>query len=217
MPDDSRPARERPIPWMDKQSGHKDTAFTWEMGELILSRIAEGETMKAITAHPRMPAYCTVFRWMQVVPEFGAAVDEARAALAARRLAERDAVRAKRRRGDRGGRPSTFTGPKVDLVFDGIRAGASLSEVLAKPGAPSTRVVYRALQTCPGIRELFVQACDYRAGWLEFQSELVGDAVCRRGLSIAAANAEIRRIIGRRGRLTPKLYRTRPRLKSDRL
>lgn len=195
---------------MDKRSGYRETAFTWAMGELILARIAEGETMKTITAHPRMPAYCTVFRWMQVVPEFGEAVAEVRAALAGRRLAERDALRPKRRRGDRGGRPSTLTGARVDMVLDGVREGASLGQVLAQPGAPSTRVVYRALRTCPGFRALFIQACDYRAGWLEFQTELVVDTVGEGRMGMPAGNAKIRRIMAWRGRVTPKLYRTRP-------
>src|SRR6478609_3017726 len=66
--------RDWPIPPMDKEAGWKETAFTWPMGQLILARIWAGETMTAITADPRMPAYCTVFRWMQVVPEFGEAV-----------------------------------------------------------------------------------------------------------------------------------------------
>lgn len=211
MTTDTRPARQWPIPWMDKRSGYRDTAFTWAMGELILARIAEGESMKAITAHPRMPAYCTVFRWMQVVPEFGEAVAEVRAALAGRRLAERDALRPKRRRGDRGGRPSTLTGAKVERMLDGIREGASLSDVLALPGAPSARVVYRALKTCPGFRAVFMEACDWRAGWLEFQAELVVDDVGDGRMTIPAGNAAIRDIQAWRGRVTPKLYRTRPR------
>ena len=34
--------------------------------------------MKAITADPRMPAYCTVFQWVKVVPEFGDAYRQVR-------------------------------------------------------------------------------------------------------------------------------------------
>lgn len=131
-------ARDRPIPYMDKGSGWKDSAFTWAMGELILARIADGETVKAITADPRMPAYCTVFQWMRVVPAFGEAVAEVRGRLA--------------------------------------------------------------------FREAFVDACAGRNGWLQFQAEMiVPDKVWTIG--IPAANAEIRGLLARKGRLTPKLYR----------
>src|SRR6185437_1403704 len=65
------PARDWPIPPMDKEPGDKLSAFTWAMGRLILQRIADGETIKAITAHPKMPAYCTVYRWIHVHEEFG--------------------------------------------------------------------------------------------------------------------------------------------------
>ncbi|MEW5687067.1 MAG: hypothetical protein AB1942_19270 [Pseudomonadota bacterium] len=203
---------------MDKRSGHRDTAFTWAMGRLILQRIADGDTMKAITADPRMPAYCTVYRWMQVVPEFGDLVSEVRAALAKNRLAERDAWRRLRRRQRRrqtGGRRSTLTGERLDRMLDEIRAGAALSEVVAEPGAPSFKVVYTALRRCPGFRAVFVEACDWRADWLEFQAEQVSYEVFERGISLAEAKRGMRDIQGWRGRVTPKLYRTARARRSD--
>lgn len=38
--------RDWPVPSMDHGSGHKDTAFTWAMGELILARIRAGAALK---------------------------------------------------------------------------------------------------------------------------------------------------------------------------
>ncbi|WP_293676255.1 hypothetical protein [uncultured Phenylobacterium sp.] len=209
MRDDRCPAREWAIPPMDKEAGDKSTAFTWPMGNLILRRIAEGETVKAITADPRMPAYCTVFRWMQVVPEFGAAVAELRAELARLRREERAAVAAVRRRAHgrwwRAGRKSTYAPARAKAVLAAVAGGASLSEVVARPGAPSFKAWYRWLQVVPGLAEAYAEACRQRDLMLELARYEVIDAAEPGGLR--AAGAALRRIDGRRGRIRPKLYR----------
>lgn len=214
MPEPYPLPRELPIPPMDKASGHKDTAFTWAMGELILARIWAGDTMKAITADPRMPAYCTVYRWMQVVPDFGLAVADLRAKLAEVRAANGDAAR---RRGGparneaRTRRPRTTgacSAAALGALLARIRGGASVSEAVTAPGAPSVKTLYRRVETCPGFRMAFVDACDWRNGWLGFEAELVVDEAF--AIGIPAANAKIARLKARRGQLTPKHYRTPP-------
>jgi hypothetical protein len=206
---DPRPAREWPIPPMDKQSGWKDSAFTWAMGELILQRIAEGESVKAITAHPDMPAYCTVFRWMQVVPEFGEAVAEVRAGLARIRQARADAKRrARGRRRNGAGQREQASAELLGWFLDALRDGASVSEAVAQRGAPSFKVVYSRVQKCPGFREAFVDACEWRDIMLECERERAADGVFMTG--IPAANAALRAVAARRGRLRPKLYRRLP-------
>lgn len=210
MPPDPLRARDLPIPPMDKSSGDKLTAFTWAMGDLILARIAEGETMKAITADPRMPAYCTVFRWMQVVPEFGKQVATVRAMLSQMRLSERDAYRQVRGRRRRGGQPQRCSARALDLLLARIRGGSTVSAAVAQPGAPSFKMLYTRVRNCPGFRAAFVDACDWRGAWLAFQAELVIDEVGDMRLSIPAANAKTAALKARRGRLTPKIYRTMP-------
>jgi hypothetical protein len=206
MSNEPHPAPDLPIPPMDHGSGWKDTAFTWAMGELILTRIGAGETVKAITADPRMPAYCTVFRWMQVVPAFGEAVAQVRAQLAANRLAERDALRRLRGRRRRGGRRPMVPAQALGQLLSDLRNGASVSEAVRRPGAPSFKALYTRVRGCPGFRAAFIDACDWRDGWLAFNAEhLVPDKVWLMG--IQATNAEIRSLLARKGRLTPKLYR----------
>lgn len=209
MPPPPLPARDWPIPPMDKTSGHKLTAFTWEMGDLILARISEGETMKAITADARMPAYCTVFQWMRVVPEFGKQVATVRAMLSQTRLSERDAHRQVRGRRRSGQRPRC-SARALDLLLARIRGGSTVSAAVAQPGAPSSKALYTRVRNCPGFRAAFVDACDWRGAWLAFQAELVIDEVGDRWLSIPAANAKTAALKARRGRLTPKIYRTMP-------
>jgi hypothetical protein len=198
---------------MDKGAGHKPSAFTWAMGELILARIAEGETVREITAHPAMPAYCTVFRWMQVVPEFGAAVRELRAALAQVRLEERDELRrlTRRRRKDgaawHGGRRPVVSAAALGRVLDAVRDGASMTEALRTAGTPSAKAFYSRVRRCPAFRLAFADACGHRDFMLEQARWEVMDGVFATG--IVAANAGLRAVDGRRGRLRPKLYRTR--------
>ncbi|MBU1376748.1 MAG: hypothetical protein KKE02_08180 [Alphaproteobacteria bacterium] len=88
--------------------------------------------------------------------------------------------------------------------------GASVIDAVAPPGAPSVRTLYGRVRNCPGFRAAFVDACDWRNAWLAFQAELVVDAVGEWRLSIPAANAKIAALKARRGRLTPKIYRTPP-------
>lgn len=208
-PSPYRPAREWPIPPMDKAAGWKASAFTWEMGELILQRIADGESVRAITAHPAMPAYCTVFRWMQVVPEFGAAVAEVRGHLAQQRQALADAWRhARGRRRNGAGRREQVLAPALGRLLDAVRDGASVSAAVAEPGAPSFKALYSRVRKCPAFRAAFVDACEWRDIGLEAAREEALEGVFVTG--IPAANAALRAIDGRRGRLRPKLYRRLP-------
>lgn len=200
------PGREWPIPPMDKEPGDKLSAFTWAMGRLILRRIADGETVKAITADPRMPAYCTVFRWMQVVPEFGEAVAKVRGFLAEQRLAEADARRrAQGRRRNGGGQREQASAEALGRFLDALWEGTSMSEAVARPGAPSSKVVYSRVRKCPGFRAAFVEACGFRDVALRIGRDVVIDRVAATG--IPAANAALREVDARRGRLRPKLYR----------
>ena len=221
MPVDPRPARLWPIPPMDHGSGAKDTAFTWAMGHLILQRIADGETMKAITADARMPAYCTVFRWMQVVPAFGDAVAAVRAELARRRLADRATVKAlrardvaeRRARGERvrwwvSGRRSTYDPVWAEIVLEAVEDGETLSAALAQPGMPSAKAWYRWLRNSPELAAQYAEACRRRAVGFRVERDLVIENVMATG--IPAANRALRQLDGRIGRLTPKTYRTPP-------
>jgi hypothetical protein len=214
---------------MDHEAGGKESAFTWEMGELILRRMADRETMKTITADPRMPAYCTVFRWVQMVPEFGAAYRDLRMWLA--EVSRAEAVTLRRLRGqltafqraDRAaatgrpvrtrvsGRKSSYTPKLARAVCAQIAGGASMSEVVAQPGMPSSKVVYTWLRTRPNFRADYIEACATRALELAVQVQIAVDTVTPQ--TFAAARERVRALRARAGRLAPKLYR--PRLPLD--
>lgn len=156
-----------------------------------------------------MPAYCTVFRWMQVVPEFGEAVAEVRAYLAQQRQALADAKRHCRgRRRNGAGQREQASAALLDGFLAAIRNGASMSDAVARRGAPSAKMIYSRVRKCPGFREAFVDACEWRDIGLEVEREKAIDGVFATG--IREANARIRAADARRGRLRPKLYRPAP-------
>ena len=196
------PARDWPIPPMDKEAGYKPSAFTWAMGRLILQRMADRETIKAITADPRMPAYATVYRWVEVHPEFGDAYRQVRATLARVRREERDERQKPRRTS---GRRTTFTLERAEAVCEAICAGASLSEVVRRPGMPSSKAIYRWLRYEPEFRAAFIKACSVRA--LMLQEDALDIARSATPATVRLAKRRVDRLHGRIGRLTPRLYR----------
>jgi hypothetical protein len=218
------PAHTWPIPPMDHAAGHKPSAFTWAMGHLILQRMADRETIKAITADPRMLAYCTVFQWVKRVPEFGDAYRQVRATLARIECEERDARRAaevrakaaariaagKRPRDWVSGRPSRYTQAMAEAFCQAIEEGAAASAVVGRPGMPTAKMLTTWLRKRPQFRAMYVEACERQEIGLWIERERVIDRAIDQGVAFdrRRADADIRAIEGRIGRLTPKLYRS---------
>ena len=147
------------IPPMDHTPGGKASAFTWEMGEFILTRIEAGETIRRITEDPRMPAYCTVFQWVKVNPEFGHRYRALRARQSeayVRRVAERAAAKAfwpahkakvDGRRWWRRGRPCSYSDAVGKAICARLRQGQTMMAINADPAMPSAKVVYGWMRT----------------------------------------------------------------------
>ncbi|HEX3700224.1 MAG TPA: hypothetical protein VHV27_06070 [Phenylobacterium sp.] len=198
--------RDREPPPMDHQAGWKESAFTWEMGELVLARIAAGETVRQLTADPRMPSYATVYRWTHMIAEFG----EAYRAVRLERCVEAqlmDALtpRAPSRRAWYAGPPSTYTPAKARTICAAIKKGASLSEVLRRPGMPSSKAIYVWMKRRPAFKARYVEACDWRDSWLQFQGELIAEDSTLQSFRID--RARVARLEEKRGRTRPKKYR----------
>lgn len=214
------PPQERAIPPMDHEPGWKASAFTWAMGELILARMAVGETMASITADPRMPAYCTVYRWVKMIPEFAEAYGAMRDRLAAEAIwadGQRQVGRAWRRaheekqgwRPRRGpGRRSTYTLAQAKAICALIEEGWSLSRVVRAPGMPSCKAIYRWLRNEPEFRALYVKACYWRCERHVWEIESVAEDATP--ATFRAAKRQVAWLEGRIGRLTPKKYRALP-------
>jgi hypothetical protein len=217
------PARDWPIPPMDHAAGGKDTAFTWAMGRLILQRMGARETIRQITADPRMPAYCTVFQWVKVVPEFGEAYGEMRRALARATLQEqaqrraavreaRDAARIAAGKPVRtwvAGRRCSYDPAVARRFCAAIEDGAAASALVGRPGMPTGKQLSGWRRRRPDFRAMYVEACRRRAVGLWCERDLVIDRAIDQGPAFdrRQGSAEIAAIEGRMGRLTPKLYR----------
>jgi hypothetical protein len=216
------PWRDRPPPPMDHAAGWKASAYTPAMGRLVLDRIAAGETVKQVTADPRMPSYATVYRWTHVIPEFGEAWRSLRQRLCADRIwvdqekararvwmrAHRRKLAGKPARDWVAGRRISYTAERGAAVCSAIEQGASLSEVVARPGTPSFKAIYRWLKTFPAFRLAYVEACACR----EFLLNDMAYDVARNSnpFDLGPAKAEVAKLDGRVGRTAPKKYRALP-------
>jgi hypothetical protein len=59
------------------------TSFNWEIGDVIIERLAQGESLRAITKDPTMPSLATVLKWVaNDVEGFAKPYNEARVAQA---------------------------------------------------------------------------------------------------------------------------------------
>lgn len=214
-----RPPAEREPPAMDHAAGWKASEFSWAMGELILARIEHGETMRQVTADPRMPSYATVYRWIHVHADFGAAYRDLRAEMAAQaRRTDRERAVArewrfhherrlagKPERRWRSGRRSSYTEARGWAVCERLCEGAAISAVLREPGMPSAKVVYRWLRTSPEFRKMYAEACRWREEHLVDLAYEV--AVQGTPATLKATKAKLAALDGRMGRIRPRKYR----------
>lgn len=206
------------IPPMDHAPGWKPSAFTWEMGAFILERIEKGETMRDITYDPRMPAYCTVFQWVRVVPEFGAAYRALRARQAeayVKRVANRAAAEAfwpahqakvLGKRWWRRGRRSSYTRAVGEAICTRLRQGETMMSINADPAMPSAKVVYTWMRKETEFRDMVTEARREWLAWLAFEADREADEALA-GARLGAVKRKVARIEARIGRLTPKHYR----------
>ncbi len=206
------------IPPMDHTPGGKASAFTWEMGEFILTRIEAGETIRRITEDPRMPAYCTVFQWVKVNPEFADRYRALRARQSeayVRRVAQRAAAKAfwpahkakvDGRRWWRRGRPCSYSDAVGKAICARLRRGQTMMAINADPAMPSAKVVYGWMRTQAEFRAMVIAARRWRLDRLAFDIDHVADLALA-GEPLGAVRREVARIEARIGRLTAKHYR----------
>lgn len=221
---DQGPAREWWLPEMDHEAGCKDSAYDPRFGRVICQRVMDGETVRQITADPRMPSYPTLYRWLQVHPDFAADYAAAREAVAAGRLqarawrlrgreriAQMDAEAAGKRWWRRG-RRSSYTPARGRAVCRMIMLGRSLSEIVARPRMPSSKVVYTWLKREAAFLAAYVEACRCRELFLEMQREALVDEAIDAPWRLRELKRKAAALEGRMGRLRPKAYKVVPRV-----
>lgn len=206
------------VPPMDHRAGWKASAFTQEMGAFILKRVEDGETIRDITFDARMPAYCTVYQWLKMHPQFAAqyrAIRARQSEMYVSRVADRAAAKAfwpahmakvEGRRWWRRGKPSSYTRAVGKAICARLRKGQTMMSINADPAMPSARVVYRWMRTQAEFRDMVIEARRWWLGWLAFQADMEADRALA-GAPLASVKRRVARIEARIGRLSAKHYR----------
>lgn len=202
------PDEDLPVPPMDHTGGYKDSQYTPQMGELIVRRMAEGQTVRQIAADPAMPCYATIYRWRRLNPDFASLWEQVRMLHAWHRV-QRWAGSPKRTR--RGGKKSSFTPERGAAVCVLLAEGIAMSAINAMPGMPSVKVTYTWLKREPEFRAMVGEARREGLRWLAMQGEIAWE----KGYDLLPVmtpdlfrqlKAERAYFEGRIGLLTPKVH-----------
>lgn len=201
---------------MDHTGGAKASQYRREIGEVICARIDAGETIRSIAADPAMPSYATIFHWTKVNPDFGRMYAAVRAHLREGRVKNRrlkhvsDAWRAPHeiklglRRHWVSGRKSTYERAWGAAFCTRVAAGETIMEITADPAMPSVKAVYGWLKRHEEFLDMYLEARAEQKRWLQFNIDMI--VMEATPATFKAAKAEVAKLEGRIGRLTPKTY-----------
>ena len=212
------------VPGMDHTGGGKASQYHPRLGEIILGRLGQGETIREVCADPAMPSAATLHRWRHMHPEFGAAYERMRDARGAWRqqLAQikreqwREWVRIEARTGRRrtrtwvAGRSSTYERGWAAAFCARVASGEAVYRICGQPGMPSLKAVYGWLRRWPEFVGMYAQAKRDAINRLVFQVDITADRALDEPMTAASVRdlkREIARLEARIGRLMPKTYR----------
>ncbi len=215
--------RSHNLPPMDHTGGHKESQYDPRIGAEICARLEAGETVRQVAADPAMPSYATIFQWRKVWPDFAEMYDAMRARVAAAKIERADLARrskvywrihkarvdGKRPRDWVSGKKSTYDRAWAQAWCDRVAAGEAGYRVSAEPGMPSQKCIYTWLKRFPEFRAMYAQARAQQRFGLDWRIYLEVDRVGDGG-DLATAKRATARLEGRRGRLTPKVWKTAP-------
>ena len=210
----------RPLPRIDHTGGHKPSQYHPVIGRVICERVGSGETVKQVAADPDMPSYVTLYRWLQVHPDFAEMYGAMRARVAAYLVEKRDIahrskrlwpihkakVDGRRPRDWVSGKKTTYTRAWGQAYCDRIAEGESGMAVSADPAMPSAKQVYRWLRRFPEFRAMYMAARRAQQFGLELDIHMVVDQVQEGLISLTDGKREAARLQGRMGRLGPKVW-----------
>ena len=183
------------------------TPFCEATAAQICSRVAAGESLRAICKPRDMPGAATVHRWAAVRPAFGTALRQAQAAAQAGR---RDAYRAKAadrawKRARPWARPDAYRAEVGEEICRRLASGRSLLEICGEDDMPVTGTVYEWLRGHDDFAAMYRQA-------RRMQAEMLADlawAIAReaREDEVKVARLQFDVLRWRAARLAPKTYR----------
>lgn len=201
---------------MDHMGGAGGSQYRREFGEVICARIDAGETLNSICADPAMPCKATLRQWRKMHPEFAAMYERVRRHLREGRIQNRrlkhvsDAwripheIRLGLRKPYFGGRKTTYSRAWGAAFCARVADGETINEITADPEMPSVKAVYGWLKRHEEFLDMYLEARAEQKRWLEFMIEMIVMEVTP--ATLKAAQAEVMRLEGRIGQLTPKTY-----------
>lgn len=210
---------ETPLPPLDRRGGITESWYHPTLGLVICQRLLDGETVRQITADPRMPTERVLYRWVRRHPDFADNYrwvrDQQARERAARRVAAPEhwrrvraharAVAGKPPRDWVAGRKCSYDRAWARAFCKRLARGEAASRISADPAMPSRTQISRWLMTVAEFREMYAEARDFQQSWLEFQMDVVAMDAGKTGL--AFAKAEVARLEGRMGRLGARTWR----------
>lgn len=195
--------------------GIYESSYTYERGELICRRLRNGESLRSICrADPKMPTEKTVWNWARAHPEFGEALEAAKARqreISLEGQAMRDHFKRKakeQRRIARGWRPiidypTTYSPARAEAICLRLIYGESLTSICRDPQMPCVATVYNWLRRYPEFVEDYKLAKEMGKEWLEHAA--LGRAAAAPG--VRALARMFRRAEREIAWISPKRYR----------
>lgn len=102
------------------------------------------------------------------------------------------------------GRKSTYEQAWGAAFCARVAAGESVMEITADPAMPTVKAVYGWLKRHEEFMDMYLEAKAEQKRWLEFNIDMI--VMEATPATFKAAKAEVARLEGRIGRLTPKTY-----------
>lgn len=208
---------------MDHTGGWKPSQFNPHLGETILYRLSQGETIAEVCAEAEMPSAATLHRWRHVHRGFGAAYERMRDVqseyrrMHARLKRERwrEAMRIehkigrRRTRIERPGLRGSYETGWARAFCARVAKGQAVYRICAEPGMPSVKAVYGWLKARPEFAAMYVAAKREAVSWLGWQVQMTADRALEAGSAaqLAAIKRRVAKLEGRIGRLRAKTYR----------
>jgi hypothetical protein len=191
----------------DRSGNRAVTPFCEAIAAEICTRVAAGESLRAICKPRDMPGAATVHRWAAVRPHFGAALRRAQAEAQATR---RDAFRAGAadrawKRARPWARPDAYRAEVGEEICRRLASGRSLMEICGEADMPVTGTVYEWLRAHDDFATMYRQARRMQAEMLADLAWAIASEAQESDIKVARLQFDVLR--WRAARLAPKAYR----------
>jgi hypothetical protein len=203
--------------------GVYETRYSDELANLICTRLAAGESLRAICrTDPALPTEKTVWNWRQQRADFAYLYEQAVAfarakrreqvrTRAATRKAEKAAIRAARGWKPMPEWPDTYSPQIAELICERLIGGEALHRICPGPGMPSLATVYNWLKRHPEFAEMYRRSREFAYRMADELARETSPWLGRLAPSVRELKRRERAVLRRRGQLWPRAFEGPPR------